>query len=123
HQRMENEALYPRLMEHPDARISGPARELFRDLGGIYDLFVDLDKRFATSEMIRDARAEYCSAVRRVLERLFLRMQREDTELYALAERANVTLHSTAPPPLETDEEVDAQRARALWHSMLPPEN
>jgi hypothetical protein len=116
HQRMENEALYPRLMSHPDPAIAGPARALYADLGNIYDEFIALEQRFGDGGQILAALPEYGVALRRMLKRLFLRMQREDTELYALAERAHVSCLSEPPPNLG---ELDVREERERWARAL----
>jgi hypothetical protein len=112
HQRMENEALYPRLLDHPDPAIAEQARVLYEDLRGIYDLFAELEQRFGTGAAISAALPDYVSSLRRMLKRLFVRMQREDAELYSLASRANVATHSLVPPPPEDDLDVAAERER-----------
>jgi hypothetical protein len=116
HQRMENEALYPRLMSHPDPTIAEPARALYADLGNIYDEFIGLEQRFGGSAQILAALPEYGVALRRMLKRLFLRMQREDTELYVLAERAHVSCLSEPPPELG---ELDVVAERERWARAL----
>jgi hypothetical protein len=118
HQRMENEALYPRLMSHPDASIAEPARVLYADLGNIYDEFIALEQRFGGAEQILAALPEYGVALRRMLKRLFRRMQREDIELYALAERAHVSCLSEPPPDFG---ELDVIEERDRWARALLP--
>jgi hypothetical protein len=118
HQRMENEALYPRLISHPDPTIAGPARALYADLGGIYDEFIALEQRFTGAEQVREALPEYGAALRRMLKRLFLRMQREDRELYALAALAHVSCLSEPPPAYG---ELDTAEERARWARGLEP--
>src|SRR5687768_9048735 len=68
HQRMENEALYPRLMSHPDPTIAEPARVLYADLGNIYDEFIALEQRFGSADRILAALPEYGVALRRMLK-------------------------------------------------------
>jgi hypothetical protein len=117
HQRMENDALYPRLIAHPDPAIAEAARALYADLGGIYDQFVDLELRFGSLDAIASALPEYCASLRRILKRLFLRMQREDEELYALAKRADVSCVSEFPPADVPD--VSASEERERWAARL----
>src|SRR5687768_7658407 len=62
HQRMENDALYPRLLAHHDESIASAARILFEQLGDIYDAFVGFEARFGTSEAIANDTMGYYAA-------------------------------------------------------------
>lgn len=88
HARMENDALYPYLMSHPDPEVAERATALFDELGEMYDGFAEFDARYALVDCNERSANEYYSAIRRLLKRLGKRMQREDMELYPLVERA-----------------------------------
>lgn len=118
HQRMENEALYPRLLDHPDPTISRTAQALYIDLGDLYDGFLDFERRFAAPEVGELAPQDYYKAIGRLLKRLMLRMQREDNELYALVARAD----RGSTPSLEPEpdpESLSATEERKRWAARL----
>jgi hypothetical protein len=120
HQRMENEALYPRLLDHPDPAIASAARALFEQLGDVYDGFVAFEARWGASESVAQDPAGYYGALKGLLKRLFRRMQIEDGELYALAARADVSTSPTIPAPPSMDYEgANSEEERSRWVSMI----
>lgn len=86
HERMETEALYPMLLDHPDEEVRGTARRLFGELGPLYSLFDAYEKEWPSA----DALAERPEAFIRSTERLFAalghRMATENQDLYPLVE-------------------------------------
>ncbi len=124
HQRMENEALYPSLFEHEDASVAESARALYADLGDIYDGFLEFERRYADPRTAETSPQDFYKTIGRLLKRLMLRMQREDTELYALALRVdNPGAVSEAPAGDPDTIRVDEERARwaQLLNSVRPP--
>jgi hemerythrin-like domain-containing protein len=120
HQRMENDALYPRLLAHPDPSVAEEARSLFEELGDIYDAFMAFEARWGSSEAVAEDTSGYYGALKRLLHKLSRRMQREDNELYPLAARADVSTSPTVPAPRSTDfEQASAAQERARWVSMI----
>lgn len=118
HQRMENEALYPRLFAHDDASVVESARALYLDLGDLYDGFLEFERKYAAPETAETSPQDYYKSVGRLLKRLMLRMQREDKELYALAQRADygdVRPEASEPDP----ETLRADEERARWAKLL----
>ena len=87
HSSMENEALYPRLLEHTDPVVRGLAQNLFEDLGGIYDAFAAHHGRWSSVELIEADPAAYARHTLEIFDQLRLRMHRENSELYPLADR------------------------------------
>jgi len=87
HSSMENEALYPRLLEHSDPAVRTLARELFDELGGIYDAFAAHHGRWSSVELIEADPDAYVHHTLEVFDLLKLRMHRENGELYPLADR------------------------------------
>ena len=87
HSSMENEALYPRLLEHADPAVRALAQNLFEELGGIYDAFAAHHGRWSTVELIEADPAAYARHTQEVFDQLKLRMHRENDELYPLADR------------------------------------
>ena len=124
HQRMENDALYPRLLDHADPVVATEARVLFEELGDIYDAFVAFEARWGSSEAVAQDTPGYYAALKSLLKKLFRRMQREDNQLYPLAVRADVSTSPTIPAPPSADfEGVSSESERARWVSMItwPP--
>jgi serine/threonine-protein kinase len=87
HASMENEALYPRLLEHRDQRIRDKARSLFDEVKNIYSSFGTFTKRWPTTESIEADPAAYAKDSKKVLKTLWMRMVRENDELYPLVDQ------------------------------------
>ena len=96
HSTMENEALYPRLLEHPDPTTRALSKDLFDELSGIYDTFSAHHTKWTSVEGIEADPAAYARHTREVFEKLKLRMERENRELYPLADRDD---SAVVPPP------------------------
>jgi hypothetical protein len=88
HARMENDALYPRLLEHDDAAIRAQAEALMSEVGGVYDAFGAFLETWATAASIEAAPGEFIRQTARVLRLLGKRMVREENELYPMVEAA-----------------------------------
>lgn len=88
HATMEQEALYPRLLASPDAAVAAKARELLDEVGDLYSRFFALLKRWPDKESVAADPEGYARDVMMMLHRLHLRMKRENSELYPLADRA-----------------------------------
>lgn len=86
HASMENEALYPRLFEHPDPVVQAQAKALFDEVGDLYAKFHDYAARWPTVAAIQSNGAAFVKETREILFRLALRMTRENDELYPLVE-------------------------------------
>jgi serine/threonine protein kinase len=87
HASMENDALYPRLLEHGDPHIRATARALFDEVKGIYSSFGAFTKRWPSTDSIVADPSAYARECQRVLKTLWARMVRENDELYPLADR------------------------------------
>jgi serine/threonine protein kinase len=88
HASMENEALYPRLFEHRDARVREKANDLFEEVKGIYSAFAVYAKRWPTTESIQKEPLAFAKETKRMLKTLWMRMSRENEELYPLVDAA-----------------------------------
>jgi len=88
HASMENEALYPRLLEHRDPKVRERARALFDEVKGIYSAFGVFTKRWPTTESIVADPVAYAKDSKKVLRTLWTRMVRENDELYPLVDQA-----------------------------------
>jgi iron-sulfur cluster repair protein YtfE (RIC family) len=96
HSSMENEALYPRLLEHANDAIRAKARDLFEELGGIYSAFGEHHTRWSTVEVVEKDPAGYARETHELFAKLARRMGRENEELYPLADREG---EASVPPP------------------------
>ena len=87
HSTMENDALYPRLFQHADPSVRVLAQGLFEELGGIYEAFADHHAKWSSVDLIEADPIGYVRHTRAIFDKLRLRMERENTELYPLADR------------------------------------
>jgi hypothetical protein len=86
HASMENEALYPRLFDHPDPAVRTRAKELFDEVGDLYTTFNDYAARWPTVAAIQANGPAFVKETREILFRLAIRMTRENDELYPLVD-------------------------------------
>jgi len=87
HSTMENDALYPHLFQHGDPSIRVLAQALFEELGGIYETVAGHHLMWSSVELIEADPSGYVRHTREVFDKLRLRMERENDELYPLADR------------------------------------
>lgn len=91
HARMENEALYPRLRQHPEQAIRVTADALYDEVGKIYDSFGNFLQAWPSSASIEQSPNEFVREAFRVFRILGKRMAREEVELYPLVDRLDVS--------------------------------
>ncbi|MFK7987284.1 MAG: hemerythrin domain-containing protein [Sandaracinaceae bacterium] len=89
HAAMETQALYPSLLESPDARVRAKAERLHDELGPLYGLVDDFVERWDTAERIDGRRVRFRIELTRMIAKLGWRMMREDRELYPMADAAD----------------------------------
>lgn len=86
HLKLEDWALYPRLIESGDPELSA-AGQAFRDeMGGLSPAFVAYCDKWAANSISGDW-AGYCADTRLILDALMNRLTRENRELLPLLER------------------------------------
>ena len=95
HATMEEEGLYPSLLESRDPEVRRVAERLYGDLGGLYAMWDEFVERWDESAAIERSPIRFRFDLGRVLFRLGMRMRREDEELYPMAFRATA---SDLPP-------------------------
>jgi hemerythrin-like domain-containing protein len=88
HARMENDALYPRLLEHADEAVRRQAEELLGEVGEVYDAFGAFLVGWPTAASIEAAPSEFIRQAVKVFRLLAKRMLREEHQLYPLVEAA-----------------------------------
>ena len=86
HLKLEDWALYPRLIESPDRQVSDTGAAFKHEMGGLAPAFISYcDKWNATA--IEANWPGYCSDTRDILDALNNRLTRENRELLPLLER------------------------------------
>jgi len=86
HARMENEALYPRLLEHADSAIREKVGAIFKDVGPIYDAVDGYSERWPNAEAIQSDAPGFIKDTKHIMRTLGARVTRENDELYPLAD-------------------------------------
>ncbi len=84
HASMEQEALYPRLLESRDPQVVAKAQALLGEVGTLYEDFFGLMRRWAELPAIQGDPEGFSREVMAMLHKLNLRMRRENQELYPL---------------------------------------
>lgn len=87
HLAMEDQALYPRLMERKDSAAQGMAKKFMDEMGGLGKVFGTYNDKWQVSA-IRNDPAGFANETQAVFAALTKRIARENTELYPLADRA-----------------------------------
>lgn len=88
HAKMENDALYPRLLAHLDVDVQRRARALLDEVRHIYGVFGKYERRWPDAQSIAASPTLFVRETLDVLRVLGRRMAREDAELYPLADSA-----------------------------------
>lgn len=86
HLKLEDWALYPRLIQSGDQEISATGEWFKEEMGGLAPAFVAYCEKW-TANTIRSDWASYCSDTRGLLDALTDRLTRENRELFPLLER------------------------------------
>jgi hypothetical protein len=86
HARMENEALYPRLLAHPDSAVRDKVAAIFADVGPIYDGVDGYSSRWPSADAIQADAAAFIRDTKGIMRTLGARVVRENAELYPLAD-------------------------------------
>jgi hypothetical protein len=85
HLAMEDKALYPRLALQKDSRAQALATKFMADMGGLADVFMAYNNKWQVSAIKTDPDG-FSHETRKVFGALAHRIQRENTELYPLAD-------------------------------------
>lgn len=86
HLKCEDWVLYPRLRTSGDPEVVGLASEFVHEMGHIAEDFGAYDSRW-TADRIAGDWAGFCRETEVVLDVLGMRIEREDRDLYPIAER------------------------------------
>jgi hypothetical protein len=91
HLRDEDHELYPRLLRHDDERVRGIASSFQMEMGGLAGEFTKFYGEWIAAHAIDSDRAQFFVEADRILGALFQRMDREDNQLYSLADDATAS--------------------------------
>ena len=86
HLKLEDWALYPRLIESGDEHVSAKGHEFKEEMGGLAPAFLAYCDKWTANSIAADWPA-YCSDTRALLDALMDRLTRENRELLPLLER------------------------------------
>ena len=87
HLKSEDWALYPELFRHPDAAVAATARRFSDEMGGLASAFAVYSNRWTTMT-IQSNWTGFCSESREIIDALTKRIEREEADLYPLAEKS-----------------------------------
>ena len=87
HLKSEDWALYPELFRHPDKAVAATARRFNDEMGGLASAFAVYSNRWTTMT-IQSNWSGFCSESRAIIDALTRRINREEADLYPLAEKA-----------------------------------
>jgi hemerythrin-like domain-containing protein len=93
HLALEDSTLYPKLMTHADPAVAATARRYQQEIGGLQTAFSNYLERWPTASSIQQEPDLFVSQTQQVVAALLARIEREDGELYPMADRSS---------PLET---------------------
>lgn len=88
HLAMEDEALYPRLMESSDTATRSRASKFKTEMGGLGQAFADYNNKWQLTAIRSDPEG-FADATRKVFGALAKRIERENAELYPLADKVS----------------------------------
>jgi len=86
HLKLEDWALYPRLIDSSDEQISATGRHFKEEMGGLAPAFLGYCEKWTANTIAADWPA-YCADTRSLLDALSDRLNRENRELLPLLER------------------------------------
>ena len=86
HLQSEDNFLYPMMQASSDAEISATATRFNEEMGGLLSAYLDFADRWSSARAIFDDRAAFRNDWDGLCEALALRIERENGELYPLAD-------------------------------------
>jgi iron-sulfur cluster repair protein YtfE (RIC family) len=87
HLAMEDNALYPSLEKHADAKVRDIGKKFSSEMAGVKPALEAFARKWSETEMAKNP-AEFCGETKKLFAVLADRIKRENTELYPLLERA-----------------------------------
>jgi hypothetical protein len=89
HLAFEDSTLYPKLMTHPDPALAAMAGRYQQEIGGLQTAFSNYIERWPTASSIQQEPDPFISQTQQVVAALLARIEREDGELYPMADRSS----------------------------------
>ena len=86
HLKLEDDSLYPRLLQHKDPAVRASAAALQQSMGALAGTFTSFYEHWIKVGVIDEAPAKYLDELRAVIDALAKRMDLEDRELYDMAD-------------------------------------
>lgn len=90
HAAMEQEALYPRLLASHSPAVVAKAQELLDEVGPIYQAFFSFLGRWPDARSIQSDPEGFCRDTMMELQRLKVRLKRENEELYPMVDALEI---------------------------------
>lgn len=87
HLALEDSTLYPKLLAHADPAVAATARRYQQEMGGLQTVFSNYIERWPTASSIQQEPDLFVSQTQQVVGALLARVEREDGELYPMADR------------------------------------
>jgi hemerythrin-like domain-containing protein len=87
HLALEDSTLYPKLVAHADPEVVATARRYQQEMGGLLTTFSNYIGRWPTAASIQQEPDLFLSQTQLVVAALLTRIEREDGELYPMADR------------------------------------
>ena len=95
HLKCEDWVLYPRLKASGDRELTRLAGEFVREMGHLAEDFTVYDARWTAAEVAADW-SGFCRETEAVLDAIGMRIEREEADLYPVAERLDEPLRRAA---------------------------
>jgi hemerythrin-like domain-containing protein len=87
HLSVEDTSLYPTLTASGNPALAAMAQRYQTEMGDLYSTYMDFWRRWRTPAQVQREMAAFLPEARQLFSRLKGRIHREDTELYALADK------------------------------------
>jgi hemerythrin-like domain-containing protein len=87
HLAMEDQSLYPRLIQHADASVRETAKKFATEMGGVKPSVESFGRKWTEAELRANPTA-FCDETRKLFILLADRIKRENTQLYPLLDMA-----------------------------------
>lgn len=85
HLAVEDNVLYPKLLNSGEAKIRKTAAEFIAEMGDFTKVFGDYNKKWNSNLKVQDSFGEFNRETQTILATLIRRINREDQELYEVA--------------------------------------
>lgn len=84
HLTLEDQVLYPQLINHSDEKIKETAKRFVDQMGGIADALKDYKNKWSNAIKIQKAADDFINDTKGIFDALAKRIEKENNELYVL---------------------------------------